>query len=326
MDLITIILPVYNGESYIANSIESLLKQTYKNLEIIFVDDGSTDKTKDIIKKYQKKYKYIKYFYQDNNKQGSARNNGLRKAKGKYVLFIDSDDYIDNNMVVEMYNYISKGNYDIVLCDYYICKNGNKDYVYCYNEPFVDNDNVSLKEYLLSTLSPSNKMYKKDFLINNNFKFLEGQFYEDFASIPTLVKYQPKIGYISKPYLYYNHTENSTMRSNNYKKSYEDIFPACEFLNNELKSYTEYRDEVEYIFIYHLLYNFSILFNQYNKKDNLRRINKFIEMNYPKWYNNAYYRRQRLKFKVLCYLFYKNHSNVVNFMRRCKLKNDGKDK
>lgn len=320
MDLVSIILPVYNGEKYIEKCIKSLEKQTYKNIEIIFVDDGSTDKTKDIINNYQNQYKNIKYFYQKNNRQGAARNKGLKHASGKYICFIDSDDFVDKNMVKEMHDYIITKDYDIVLANYYIRKNNSDTLINCYYKPFKDYDNVNPKEYLLSTLSPWNKMYKKDFLVKNNFQFIEKIIYEDYASIPSLVKYNPKIGYIPKAYVYYVHTEDSTMRDEKYRDNYENIFIASNYLYESLKEYKEYKEELEYLLIYHLLYNSSILFNKFNKKENLLNINRFIEERYPTWYNNKYYKEQNLKFRTLCFMFYKNHTKIINTIRKCKKK------
>lgn len=321
MDLISIILPVYNGEKYIESCILSLEQQTYKNLEIIFVDDGSTDKTKQIIKSYCKKYDNIFYYYQTNQRQGTARNTGLRHANGKYVCFIDSDDFIDSNMLKEMHKAIIRDDYDIVLCDYYICRTKDKKYVECCYLPFKDCDRVTPKEYILSTPSPSNKLFKKEFLINNNFKFVEKIIYEDYASIPTLAKYNPKVCYIAKPFLYYMQTDNSTMRINEYKSACEDIFAASEHLYNELKDTPELTSELEFLIIFHMLYNFSIEFNKYKKYDNLGKIRSFVETRFPKWYNNRYFKKKDFKFKLLCYLFFKNHIKIINLVRKWKRRN-----
>lgn len=102
--LISIIVPVYNSSSYIGNCISSILKQTYRNIELILIDDGSTDNSKSICIQYANKDKRIKYFYQRNKGVSAARNYGLEKSKGLYIVFVDSDDMIDISMVEELHD------------------------------------------------------------------------------------------------------------------------------------------------------------------------------------------------------------------------------
>lgn len=115
--LISIIVPVYNVEKYIRECLDSLINQTYKNIEIIIVDDGSTDKSGEICDEYEKKNKNIRVIHKKNEGLGFARNTGLENVNGKFVTFVDSDDYVDNNFVEELYQNIITKNVDI-------CKSG----------------------------------------------------------------------------------------------------------------------------------------------------------------------------------------------------------
>ena len=101
-ELVSIVVPIYNVEKYLSKCIDSLISQTYKNLEIILVNDGSTDQSGEIAQQYAKQDSRIRYIVQKNKGLGGARNTGLEYAKGNYILFIDSDDYIRNNMVEKM--------------------------------------------------------------------------------------------------------------------------------------------------------------------------------------------------------------------------------
>ena len=115
---ISVIIPVYNVEKYIVKCLDSLVNQTLENIEIIVVNDGSKDNSQTIIDKYVKKYpKKIKSYIKENGGQGSARNLGLEYAKGEYISFVDSDDWLDLNALEEMYNLAKKDNSDIVICD-----------------------------------------------------------------------------------------------------------------------------------------------------------------------------------------------------------------
>ena len=112
---ISIIVPTYNGEQYILKCINSLLDQTLKEIEIIVIDDGSTDNTKNLV--LQIKDPRVKYYYQKNQMQGAARNYGIKLAKGEYIAFVDDDDYVDSKMYEKMYNKAISFDSDLVVCD-----------------------------------------------------------------------------------------------------------------------------------------------------------------------------------------------------------------
>lgn len=118
MKLISIIVPVYNVEKYLSECLDSLINQTYKNIEIICINDGSTDESGKICDEYSKKYKNIFVVHKKNEGLGFARNTGMNHVKGDYVLFVDSDDYIDKDMVEKLFNSISKNKVDICRCGY----------------------------------------------------------------------------------------------------------------------------------------------------------------------------------------------------------------
>lgn len=119
MPKLSIIVPVYNVEKYIERCLNTLVNQTLQDIEIIIVNDGSTDKSKEIIKKYLKKYsEKIQYYEKENGGLSSARNFGLNYAKGEYIAFLDSDDYVELNMYEEMFNLAKEENADMVECDF----------------------------------------------------------------------------------------------------------------------------------------------------------------------------------------------------------------
>ena len=119
-DKISVIVPIYNTEKYIGKCLESIKKQTYKNLEIILVNDGSIDKSEEICKSYIEKDKRFTYYLTSNYGVSHARNFGLDKATGKYIMFIDSDDWLENNMIEILYKELIEKKCDIAVCDYFI--------------------------------------------------------------------------------------------------------------------------------------------------------------------------------------------------------------
>lgn len=126
MELVSVIIPVYNGEKYIANCIESLLVQTYKQHEIIIIDDGSSDATLNIIKQYANKYPSIRFLHTENQGVSRARNAGIELAEGDYITFLDADDQLRENALEVMYNLIKSAEADISIVESIYFRFGEK--------------------------------------------------------------------------------------------------------------------------------------------------------------------------------------------------------
>ena len=118
MPKVSLIIPVYNVENYIEKCLNSVVNQTLKDMEVIIVNDGSKDLSKQKIQKYLEKYPWIKYLEKENGGLSDARNYGMPYATGKYIAFLDSDDYVEETMYEEMYNIAEKENADMVDCDF----------------------------------------------------------------------------------------------------------------------------------------------------------------------------------------------------------------
>src|SRR5688572_9651460 len=118
MNKISIIMPVYNVEKYLHTAVDSVLQQTYKNFELIVVDDGSTDKSGDISESYAKSDKRVSVVHKDNGGLSDARNAGLPHARGDYIIFIDSDDYWDKELLSELVSYNKDKNLDAIIFGY----------------------------------------------------------------------------------------------------------------------------------------------------------------------------------------------------------------
>ena len=124
-DLISIIIPMYNSEKTLNRCIESVLKQTYSNIEVVLINDGSTDNSRNICEEFAKKDNRIVLVNKENEGVGKARNTGLEVSNGKYISFVDSDDYIESNMIENLYNILISHNVDCVKANYdIVTKNG----------------------------------------------------------------------------------------------------------------------------------------------------------------------------------------------------------
>lgn len=313
MAKISIIVPVYNSEKYLNKCLNSLIEQTLDDIEIVVVNDGSSDNSENIIMNYMANDKRIKLINKENGGQASARNLGLKEAGGEFIMFIDSDDYVSLDMCEVAYNIARKG-YDIVCMDYYIVKDDVISYANAFKK---ESSEISIKEYLFSGAGPCNKIYNRLFLINNKFAFPVGITYEDYAVIPALAKFAPKVYYLKYANFYYVQHDGSTMRSKEYKKSYEDIFPATDFLYSNLSN-SNLDEELEGLITYHLLYLGSLNFYKFGRFEQIDKISDYMRKHFPKWKNNKYIKSFKLKDKILLKLFYRKRYGLIKFIQKIK--------
>jgi len=306
---ISIIIPVYNAEKYLKKCIDSVINQNVESKEIILVNDGSIDNSQEIIDEYVAKYPdIIKAIKQENAGQAVARNVGIENASGEFLAFLDSDDYLEENSYQLVLNKAECDDLDIVCFDYYEIINGKKEEKQHY---FLNTDDV-IRKYIVSETSPCNRIVKRKIFSDNNVRFLENKIYEDLATIPTLAKYTKKIGYIPDRVYDYVIRENSTMRYATYNPKIEDIFYAVEKLYNDFKD-TEYMEELEYIYIEHLLHAASLRFFSYKEgRGNVDKVLSVMKDKFPKWRKNKYYKMQSIKYKIICELFYHKKFGILS--------------
>ena len=223
---ISVIVPVYNVEKWLNMCIDSILAQSYKNLEIILVNDGSTDKSKDICDSYSKKDNRVRVLNIKNSGQSVARNIGLKEAKGDYILFIDSDDYISDKAIIEKFiNILYSNNYDFIYTSYCRFEDGNEEKITEILPINLTNDEIKNKEgkdILVDLLNknsfhhaPYLKVCRKEFILNNKLFFREGYYHEDAEWTFKVFYYAKKIFIYDKPWYMRRMRENSTITSRN---------------------------------------------------------------------------------------------------------------
>lgn len=231
--LISVIIPIFNAEKYISKCLESVVNQNFKHLEIICINDGSTDNSLKIIKNFAKKDKRIKIFNTENNGQGSARNLGLKKAKGKYISFIDADDWISKDAYKILYNKSEKFDLDILFFQMINYIDSTKKLVetdiYNYkvllenfeeDKPFSSYD---IEDFLFDiSVCPVSKLYKKDFLIQNDISFPENMIFEDNVFFYNSILKANKMSFMEKQY-YYRRRHSESITQNISKKSLDII-------------------------------------------------------------------------------------------------------
>lgn len=295
--LISVIIPAYNEEKRIGKCLESIINQTYKNIEILVIDDGSKDNTVKVINGY--KDKRIRVISIENSGQGAARNIGIKKAKGELITFVDSDDYIANNMIELLYNDMIKNKSEISICN--IIKVVGEDEIRFNNYENITKDKRT--NFIISHPGPVARLYKKELFLKNNLYFLEKMIYEDLGTIPLLGVYTNKISTINECLYYYVIHKNSSMNQVKYSKKLEDIFKVMEHLKNKFGN--KYKELLEYLYIEHLLYSANLRFLNFKEgKKHSIYISKYIKTNFPNWKKNKIYKLKSKKFKFFCNLAY----------------------
>ena len=237
---ISIIMPVYNGEQYIEDSIKSILNQTLVDFELIIVNDGSTDNTKLICEQFARDDDRVILINQENRGAHHARNNGIKKARGSYYCFFDSDDYIDSRMLEDLYDIITDYKSDLVVCGFNINTYYNNDeYIVQKYIPYTHEkriiDNVSSKEDFRKSAylnfdrnmfyPPWNKMYSAKYINDNNIKF-PITYRDDFPFVMEVIKDIQNVTYVRKPYYNFirkrSDSETQKYVSNLYEKREEE--------------------------------------------------------------------------------------------------------
>ncbi len=216
-DIISVVIPVYNVEKYLGECIESVINQTYSNLQIILIDDGSTDSSGIICDQYSDKDKRITVVHQENAGAGAAKNRGLDLVKGKYFSIIDSDDYIELNMYEKMLDYINKFKVDIVQClfkNVYVNDSIDSNYAIVHNYPVFYNSQKFLTELLYDWKYAifANKIFKTELL--KEIRFPVGRKIDDEFFTYKLVCNANKILNISDVLYNYRMRQSSVMNEN----------------------------------------------------------------------------------------------------------------
>lgn len=308
---ISIIIPIYNVEKYLERCVNSVINQTFKNIEIILVDDGSTDGSGELCEKIKERDERIIVYHKKNGGLGSARNYGLDFATGEYILFLDSDDYIEINTVEEMIKYKE---YDIVCCGFDRVDEQTKK-VYSQemiNLPF-DEIEISDKSIIdTAFLSPSGwgKLYKKDLIKDIRFSYNKKAI-EDVLFYLEVIPKTKKIKYIKKVLWHYMVRKDSLIMGITEEKAqlFEDnlLEIKSKYINNN------YSDDIfNYltmeVFIHNCISIPSRLFN--NKDINIRKrlehIKEYMNHNFPNW--------KKFKFKIKGQFLKNTAIHIIRFM------------
>ncbi|MBE6153966.1 MAG: glycosyltransferase family 2 protein [Firmicutes bacterium] len=225
---VSIIVPIYNAEKWLERCIESILNQTHKKMEIILINDGSKDKSKEIVEKYHDER--IIFIDKENTGVSATRNLGIEKSSGDYIMFVDSDDYIESNTVEKLLKKALKDKCDLVVCNYFLEISRTLEI----KMPLFND--CSLKEnpdlVTIINFAPWNKLYHKNLLKKTDNRFPLGLKYEDAPVVIQAIRDAKKIGIIEDCLFHY--VMQKTGETITRDKRIFDIISICEIINEKL--------------------------------------------------------------------------------------------
>ena len=284
--MVTVIIPVYNVEMYLPLCINSILKQTYQNLEIILIDDGSTDDSPGICDTYALKDNRIKVIHQQNQGAAVARNTGLENATGEYIVFVDSDDFINEKMIEKLYIALKQTDSDLSICNFkYTSENGKEIDL---KETDIKNEVLYTEEIIDKLFQNNNcgyiviwnKMYKKD--LWKQIRYPVGVIYEDEAVIHHIFSKCKKVATISDELYYYRQVSGSIMHSERTEKNLDKYLALADrlmFFKNTVNK--ENIRKLAYQYWYHYLDDYYYFSKRNRNSARLKQMKKTLLSVYP---------------------------------------------
>ena len=301
---VSIIVPVYNVEKYLDKCLDSLVHQTLENYEIIVVNDGTKDHCQDIIDRYVQDYPQLVHSYiKENGGLSDARNFGLQYAKGKYISFLDSDDYVETDYYQGIFELANKNGLDLVVSDLeYVWENEEKAAM---RKEGLHASAADINQRLfLSPLSVCNKLFRRELFQALQLKFYKGLWYED---IPVALFYcanSRRIGRNTK-YKYHYLQRKSSILGSGYSPKMYDIFSIFEKVMAEFKTnqlYDKYRDELEYLYIEHfLVYGAFRFLRTDHYRELMSKAFSFVKAEFPHYLQNPYIATLSHKNRIFLY-------------------------
>ena len=273
---ISVIIPIYNVEKYLPKCINSVLNQTYSNLEIILVNDGSTDSCKQICEEYKKLDNRIKIINKKNGGLSDARNYGIEASTGNYIAFLDSDDWIDKKLYMTLYKIIKRYDADISVCNFkksYLNgdnKTHNSGKIKCYSN--IEALNELYGKNSVQMIVAWNKLYKRSTI--KELRFPVGRIHEDEYLTPIIIYNANKLVYIDNQLIYYRQTPNSIMNSKFNIKRLDYLY----VLENRIEFFKEnmldqlYEKSIETYILKIIDFYFKVKHSDIKNKKNINKI------------------------------------------------------
>ena len=289
---VSVIIPVYNVERYLSRCLDSCILQTFKDIEIICVNDGSTDSSLSILQAYANLDSRVKIITKENGGLSSARNVGIANSVGEYVLCVDSDDYISSIAVEKLYNNAVNNNSDVVIFDYFINHfESQKSHPVIMGEMKSYSENVIFNAELVSSdmykymhVCAWAKLYKREFLLSNNISYVEGIVYEDVPYMAEIYTKASRITYLPEMFYSYTVGRDSQIMSKNDETMF-DVIKVYEHVDNSFKNsryYDKYKYDVQLMKVMDFFKKFNTIKAELREKlfDTYRSLSLEIDFDY----------------------------------------------
>ena len=332
---VSVVMPVYNAEKYLAKSIESLLSQSLKEIELILVNDGSKDNSLAICEEYAKKDSRITVINKKNEGACIARNTGIDIAKGKYIQLADADDYIDNNMLEEQYNLAEKTNAEVVMCGMKFDvhkKNGQVVISEAHYKDMVLNSQEEIKLIFMDLFDnllfnyTHNKLYNREFLKKNNLKFIEWlPIDQDTNFNIDVFKVLNKLTISTKSYYHYVKTFEETIVTRYHANKFKVRTFRYDRLKELLENWGIYNDEnkkkLASMYIHHVIECFEIYNHKkcdLNTKEKKQEIEKILNTKQVKECMNILDNTNSKYTRLVYKLMKKNNTNMIYLVSKVK--------
>lgn len=318
---VSVIIPVYNTYDYLVKCIDSVLCQTLNEMEIIVINDGSTDNSLKILNQYVANNDII-LINKNNEGQGVARNKAVDICRGKYIAFVDSDDYIESDMLEKMYEKAEINKLDITICNYKVVDeesneiNNNINY----NNSEIINSNECIRRFLIGNTIEGfswNKLFASELFKKNGIRYPERIKYEDIPTVFNLILISKRIGFINERFYYYVQRSQSTTNQLNLK-NIKDFVMSLKMVNEILKNnmiLENFRYEYQYYYIKKMMYQY-IFINRLKGRDDIpklcefeRKIKKDIRASCKNVINNKCFSKKEL---IKIFLFRINLMGFLN--------------
>ena len=315
----SIIIPVYNVEKYLGECVESILNQNFKDYEILFVDDGSTDRSGDICDEYAQKDRRIKVIHQENKGLSGARNTGITSSQGKYLLFIDSDDYITENSLEKIHNTIGENDIDLVFLEAVkIFPNGTKEPMNdgYDKEKIVNKNQEEVWKHIVNINklpgSACTKAIKRSLIIENDLFFMNGLISEDIEWCYRLFAKAEKYSYLEETYYCYRQQREGSITNSGSTKGIDSTFWIIE-------KYATKKPETKYQHVLNsfISYQYMILLYSIYTKDKIIANDYFAKAKKYRWilkYGGS--KRVKLVNIVSKFLGIKNTAKILNLYKK----------
>jgi glycosyltransferase len=316
----SIVIPVYNVAPYLRECVDSVLAQNSTDYEIILVDDGSTDNSPAICDEYAEKYSQIKVIHKANGGLSDARNFGIKKAQGDYLMFLDSDDFWNReNVLLDLHNIIKENNPDLIIHELSSFYNSEKIILRKFKNKEIQNFSYDFKEdlkYLVNNdiyyATACNKIIKTSIVKENNIEFPKGKLHEDIAWCADIISHIDKYTIYEKSFYFYRQEREGAITNKIHKKNIEDILYVISDKKDKL---SKINGGLEYLYgSYMACLGITLLLE---KKERNSCFNKLEEF---KFLLNFHPRRNSLKAKIPLLIYkvlgLKYGSSLIHYIKK----------